>query len=77
MKRKTVGVDWKVPITALVSAVVWVLAHYTGIDLSLQVELIAALILGALAGVAGPAPKTVPVNNVATVEGGTSHTRAP
>jgi hypothetical protein len=77
MKRKTVGVDWKVPITAGVSAIVWVIAHYTGIDLSLQVELIVSLILGALAGVAGPAPKTVPTSDVATVESGTSHMRTP
>jgi hypothetical protein len=77
MKRKTVGVDWKVPITAGVSAIVWVIAHYTGIDLSLQVELIVSLILGALAGVAGPAPKTVPTNGVATVESGASHMRTP
>lgn len=77
MKRKTEGIDWKVPITAAVSAIVWVLAHYTGIDLSPQVELIVSLVLGALAGAAGPPAKTVPVGQPATVEGGSSHLRNP
>lgn len=76
-KRKTIGVDLKVPIGLVVSLVVWALLRFTGIDLSAQAETIAALIVGALAAAAGPAPKTVPVGSVATVEGGTSHTRAP
>lgn len=57
---RTIGVDWKVPIQAVITVIVWVLLHYTGIDLSLQVEGIAAVAVGALSGAAGPAPRTVP-----------------
>jgi hypothetical protein len=75
-KRKTIGIDPKVPAQFIASAIVWAVAHYAGIDLSLEVEVAIAAIVGALIGVVAPAAKTVPVTNgVATVEGGTSHTR--
>lgn len=84
MKRKTVNesggfaLDPKVPAQFIASAIVWAVAHYAGIDLSLEVEVAIAAIVGALIGALAPAPKTVPVvPEVATVEGGTSHTRTP
>lgn len=54
-KTETVGVDPKVPIQALVVAIVWVLAHYTGIDLSIYVEVIVSLLAGVVAAILGPA----------------------
>jgi hypothetical protein len=58
VKRKTVGIDWKVPITGLVTVVVWAVAHYAGIDLAPYTEIIIAGAVGLLAGRQGPAPKT-------------------
>lgn len=75
-KRKTVGVDPKVPIQAVVTAAVAVLAYF-GIDLDPALAGAIAVVLGIVAGFFSPAPKTVPVGSVATVESGTSHTRAP
>lgn len=76
-KRKTVGVDPKVPIQAVVAAVVAVLAYF-GLDVDPAIAGGIATLLGLIAGYLAPAPKTVPaVPGVATVEGGTSHTRVP
>jgi hypothetical protein len=61
MKRKTLGIDPKVPAQFVASAVVWAVAHYAGIQLSLEVEVAIAAVVGALIGALAPAPKTVPV----------------
>ena len=74
--QKTVGVDPKVPIQAVVTAVVAVLAYF-GIDLDPAIAGAVAVVLGIIAGYLSPAPKTVPkVPPTATVESGTSHVRA-
>jgi hypothetical protein len=75
-KRKTIGIDPKVPAQLVASAIVWAIAHFAGIELSPEVEVAIAVVVGALIGALAPAPKTVPVGSVATVEGGTNHTRA-
>jgi hypothetical protein len=72
--QKTVGTDPKVPIQAVVTAAVAVLAYF-GIDLDPAIAGAIAVVVGIIAGYFAPAPKTVPKNAVATVEGGTSHTR--
>jgi hypothetical protein len=74
-KRKTVGVDPKVPIQAVVTAAVAVLAYF-GIDLDPALAGAIAVVIGIIAGFFSPAPKTEPVvPATATVEGGTSHLR--
>ena len=72
--QKTVGTDPKVPIQAVVTAAVAVLAYF-GIDLDPAIAGGIAVLLGIIAGYFAPAPKTVPKHKVATVESGASHTR--
>jgi hypothetical protein len=75
VKQKTVGVDPKLPIQAVVTAVVAVLAYF-GINLDPAIAGGIAVLLGIIAGYFAPAPKTVPaVPAPATVEGGSSHLR--
>jgi hypothetical protein len=76
VKRKTVGVDPKVPIQAVVAAVVAVLAYF-GLDVDPAIAGGIATVLGLIAGYLAPAPKTLPAGDVATVESGTSHMRTP
>jgi hypothetical protein len=61
-KRKTKGIDWKVPITVGVTLLVWAAQQWFNIDLSQHAEVIIATAVGLLAGAAGPAPETVPKN---------------
>lgn len=73
--QKTVGVDPKVPIQAVVTAAVAVLAYF-GINLDPALAGAIAVVVGIIVGYLSPAPKTVPkVPGTATVEGGTSHVR--
>ena len=66
--QKTVGTDPKVPIQAVVTAVVAVAAYF-GLNID-------PAIAGIIAGYFSPAPKTVPkVPATATVESGSSHVR--
>jgi hypothetical protein len=58
MKRKTLGVDPKVPAQAIVTILVWLLAHY-GIDLDADVSAAVSILVGVLLGVFAPAPKTI------------------
>jgi hypothetical protein len=57
-KRKTVGLDPKVPVQAVATIIVFV-ASYFAIDLDPGVALALATVLGAGAGIVAPAPKTV------------------
>lgn len=59
-KRRTLGVDPKVPAQAIVTILVWLLAHY-GIDLDADVAAAVSIIVGVLLGVLAPAPRTVNV----------------
>jgi hypothetical protein len=61
MKRKTIGIDPKVPAQLIVTLVVWALARYAGIDLSAQAEVLIGVVAGVLAGVLAPAAKTAVV----------------
>ena len=73
--QKTVGVDPKVPIQAVVTAVVAVLAYF-GINIDPALAGAIGVVIGIIAGVLAPAPKTVPkVPATATVESGSSHVR--
>ena len=81
MKRKTVNerggtaIDPKVPIQAVVAAVVAVAAYF-GLDIDPALAGAIGTVLGLIAGYLSPAPRTVPVNPpAATVEGGSSHLR--
>lgn len=75
MKYETQGVDPKIPIQAVVTAVVAVLAYF-GIDLDPAIAGAVGVVLGIIAGYFAPAPKTTPVGGApATVEGGSSHLR--
>ena len=75
MKQKTVGVDPKVPIQAVVAAAVAVAAYF-GLDIDPALAGAIGTVLGLIAGYLSPAPKTVPASNApATVEGGSSHLR--
>lgn len=61
VKRKTVGVDPKVPAQAVVTILVWLLAHY-GIDLDADVAAAISVIVGVLlAALFAPAPTTIAV----------------
>jgi hypothetical protein len=55
-KRKTQGVDPKLPIAAIATIVLYVLARY-GVDLDPTLSLIIATLVGGGVGAAGPAPK--------------------
>jgi hypothetical protein len=55
---KTVGVDPKVPIQAVVTVAVWLLAYF-GVDLTPEVSTAISVLLGVIAGALSPAPKTV------------------
>jgi len=57
MKRRTVGVDPKVPIQALVTVLVALLAYF-GVDLDKETSAALAVVLGAIAGILAPAPRT-------------------
>jgi hypothetical protein len=59
-KRRTMGVDPKVPAQAVVTILVWLLAHY-GIDLDADVAAAISVVIGVLLGVLAPAPRTVTV----------------
>jgi len=73
--QKTVGTDPKVPIQAVVTAVVAVAAYF-GLDIDPAIAGGIAVLLGIIAGYFSPAPKTVPkVPATATVESGSSHVR--
>ena len=75
MKYRTEGTDPKVPIQAVVTAVVAILAYF-GIDLDPALAGGIAVVIGIIAGYFAPAPKTVPASSApATVEGGSSHLR--
>jgi len=56
--RKTVGVDPKVPVQAIVTLVVALLAYF-GVNLDAEVSGALGIIIGALAAVVAPAAKTV------------------
>jgi membrane associated rhomboid family serine protease len=59
MTHKTVGVDPKVPVQAVVAIIAWAVAHFAGIDLSPEAEAAIAAVLGIVAGVLAPAPNVV------------------
>jgi hypothetical protein len=61
--RKTVGVDLKVPIQALVTLAVSALAYF-GIDLDPEVAAAIGVLVGVIAGALGPAPTTEVKNEV-------------
>lgn len=67
--RKTVGIDPKIVAQVVVSALVWAVLRYTGIDISAQAETLAALLAGLLAGWLAPAAKTEVVNEPTTYQG--------
>lgn len=69
MKRKTKGIDPKVPVQAVVAAIVAVLAYF-GFDIDPAISGVIATVLGLIAGYFAPAPQTVPANSVAHVESG-------
>lgn len=69
MKRKTVGVDPKVPVQAVVTAVVAVLAYF-GIDVAPELAGAIAVVAGIVAGFLAPAPKVEPVTPVNPNVGG-------
>jgi hypothetical protein len=77
VKRKTEGIDPKVPAQLIASLIAWAIARFAGIDLPPEAEVAIAAVVGVIVGYLSPAPKTVPVNGVATVESGTSHMRTP
>lgn len=58
MKRKTQGVDLKVPAQALSTVIVFLLSYF-GIDLPAEVAAAIAVLIGAALGALAPAPKTV------------------
>jgi predicted RND superfamily exporter protein len=62
MKTKTQGVDPKLPIQAVVTAVVAVLAYF-GINVDAGLAGAIGVVLGLIAGYFAPAPKTVEVPN--------------
>lgn len=62
MKTKTIGVDPKVPVQAVSAVVTFVLAYF-GLDLDPEVAGGVATVIGAIAGVLAPAPKTVAVTS--------------
>lgn len=55
--RKTIGVDPKVPVQAIATVIV-ALAAYFGLELSEEVSVALAVVLGTIAGIAAPAPNT-------------------
>jgi|1186.fasta_scaffold33633_1 hypothetical protein len=57
MKRKTEGVDLKLPIQALVTIITFVLSYF-GIDLSPELSAAISILLGAIAAYFGPAART-------------------
>lgn len=59
-KRRTMGVDPKVPAQAVATIVVWVLAYFA-IDLDAEVATAISVLLGIPFGVLAPAPRTVTV----------------
>jgi small-conductance mechanosensitive channel len=56
MKRKTIGIDPKLPITAIVAVIVYTLAKF-GIDLDPTLAAAIAAFVGIIGGAAGPAAK--------------------
>jgi hypothetical protein len=64
VKRKTVGVDPKVPAQLIATILAWLLAHY-GINLdddtSAAVTLLVSAAVGALLAVLAPAPKVASI----------------
>jgi hypothetical protein len=58
MKRKTVGVDPKLPIQAAITIVAFALSYF-GIELSPEVSTAIAVVLGVIVASQGPAAKTV------------------
>lgn len=59
MKRRTVGIDPKVPIQALVTVLVAIAAYY-GIELDKETSAALAIVLGTVAGYFAPAPEVKP-----------------
>lgn len=57
MKYKTVGLDPKLPTQAVVVVIAFVLSHF-GVNLTVEVSLALATIIGFVAGFFAPAPKT-------------------
>lgn len=60
MKRKTVGIDLKVPAQALAFVVAFV-AGYFGLEMDAEVVLALSTIIGFFAGYFAPAPKVTEV----------------
>lgn len=60
MKRRTVGIDLKVPAQALAFIVAFV-AGYFGLDMSAEVVLALSTVIGFFAGYFAPAPKVAEV----------------
>jgi uncharacterized membrane protein YkvA (DUF1232 family) len=60
LKFKTLGVDPKVPIQALVTLAIAALAYF-GIDLSPEVSGAIGVIVGIIVAALGPAPATIQV----------------
>lgn len=58
MKRKTVGVDPKLPIQAAITVVAFGLSYF-GIELSPEASGAIAVVLGVIVAALGPAAKTV------------------
>ncbi len=56
--RKTIGVDPKVPVQALATVIV-ALAAYFGLELTEELSVALAVLIGAAAGVLSPAANTV------------------
>lgn len=56
MKRKTIGLDPKVPVQGISTAVLFVAGYY-GVDLDAEVAGAIAVVLGALIGSRAPAPQ--------------------
>lgn len=59
-KLKTVGVDPKVPVQAVATVVVALVAYF-GVDLDAEAAGAVAAVIGIIAGILAPAPKTVAV----------------
>ena len=78
VKRKTEGIDPKVPAQLIAGLITWALARFIpGLELPPEVEVAIAALVGVVIGYLAPAPVTKVVNQPATVEGGSSHLRNP